>query len=60
MKTPDEIKKALEFHKDAGSCFDCPYDCFDFCCSRELAADALAYIEQLEAERKRKNDERNA
>lgn len=49
MKTPNAIKKALKYHKDADSCFDCPYDCFDWCCSRELAADVFAYIEQLES-----------
>lgn len=49
MKTPDEIKKALKYHKDLGPCFDCPYDCFDSYCSVGLAADALAYIEQLES-----------
>ena len=49
MKTPDEIKKALKCHKDADSCFDCPYDCLDSYCSLGLAADALAYIEQLES-----------
>ena len=60
MKTPDEIKKALKYHKGAGSCLDCAYDCFSLDCSIRLAADALAYIEQLEAEREAKNHERNA
>lgn len=45
MKTPDEIKKAL----NADSCSDCPYECLEWCCSRELAADALSYIKQLES-----------
>lgn len=52
MKTPDEIKKALRMcteYKEANSCFDCPYDCFDSYCSVGLTADALAYIEQLES-----------
>lgn len=49
MKTPDEIKKALKYHKDLGPCSDCPYDCFDSYCSVGLAADVLAYIEQLES-----------
>ena len=49
MKTPDEIKKALKYHKDAGYCLDCPYDCSSLGCSGRLAADALAYIEQLES-----------
>lgn len=55
MKTPDEIKEALKCHKDADSCFDCPYNCLDSYCSLGLAADALAYIEQLEAERDEKS-----
>lgn len=49
MKTPVEIKKALKYHKDAGYCLDCPYDCSSLGCSGRLAADALAYIEQLES-----------
>lgn len=56
MKTPDEIKKALECHKDGRSCHDCPYeqgrtfsvDGVTFGCSHDIVADALAYIEQLE------------
>ena len=51
-ETPDEIKKSLRMcteHKDANSCFDCFYDCFDSYCSVGLTADALAYIEQLES-----------
>ena len=58
--TPDEIKKALKYHKGADFCLDCPYYCFSFDCSPRLAADALAYIEQLETEREGKSDERNA
>lgn len=50
MKTPDEIRKALEYHKDANSCLDCPYDCFQLDCSRNAAADALAYIQRLESQ----------
>lgn len=49
MKTPDEIKKALKYHKGAGSCLDCAYDCFSLDCSIRLAADALDYIKQLES-----------
>ena len=57
MKTPDEIKKALECHKDGSACYDCPYEqgrTFEvngviFGCSQDIAADALAYIEQLES-----------
>lgn len=65
MKTPDEIKKALECHKNGRACYDCPYeqvrtfsvDGVTFGCSHDIVADALAYIEQLEAEREGKNDE---
>lgn len=60
MKTPDEIKKALKCYKDGIACYDCPYEqgrTFEvngviFGCSQDIAADALAYIEQLEAERR--------
>ena len=50
MKTPEEIKKGLA----CGNCFSCPYftgmkDPGD--CGGQAAKDALAYIEQLEAER---------
>lgn len=58
MKTPDEIKKAVSLCILCGRCADCPY-CHMGCMSA-LNADALAYIEQLEAEREGKNDERNA
>ena len=57
MKTPEEIKRALKYHKGAGDCLDCPYDCFSLDCSPRLAADALAYIGQLEAEREGKSHE---
>lgn len=58
MKTPDEIKKALKCYKDGSACYDCPYEqgrTFEangviFGCSQDIVADALAYIEQLEAE----------
>ena len=50
MKTPDEIKKALEccFY-DSAQCADCPY--YPTSCDRELVRDAREYIKQLEAER---------
>ena len=56
MKTPDEIKKALECHKNGRACYDCPYeqvrtfsvDGVTFGCSKDIVTDALAYIEQLE------------
>lgn len=58
MKTPDEIKKALKCHRDGIACYDCPYEqgrTFEvngviFGCSQDIVADALAYIERLEAE----------
>lgn len=59
MKTPDEIKKALDCHRrDGRACHDCPYeqgrtfsvDGVTFGCSHDIVADALAYIERLEAE----------
>jgi hypothetical protein len=61
MKTPDEIKKGLyacgtdECH---GQHTDCPYnDGHTEPCIMYLCADALTYIEQLEAEREGKSDE---
>lgn len=50
MKTPDEIKKALEccFY-DSAQCGECPY--YPVSCDRELVRDAREYIRQLEAER---------
>lgn len=52
MKTPDEIKKALEccFY-DSEQCGECPY--YPVSCDRELVRDAREYIRQLEAERDR-------
>lgn len=63
MKTPDEIKKALKCHRDGRACHDCPYeqgrtfsvDGVTFGCSKDIVADALAYIKQLEAERDEKS-----
>lgn len=53
MKSPDEIKKGLELC-NADECHgqhtDCPYH-QDLMCIRNICADALAYIQQLEAER---------
>ena len=56
MKTPDEIKKGLEW------CINDTYGCNEKCpyfnslsngvdCAVKMHADALAYIRQLEAER---------
>ena len=49
MKTPDEIKKALEccFY-DSAQCGECHY--YPVSCDRELVRDAREYIRQLEAE----------
>lgn len=51
MKNPDEIKKGLAAHVD-DCCSACTYwdDCHDYNAMRELAADALAYIQQLETD----------
>ena len=50
MKTPDEIKKSLRMCKDDKCDMACPYiTCGK--CEEMLHADALAYSEQLEAER---------
>lgn len=57
MKMPDEIKKALKCHRDGRACHDCPYeqgrtfsvDGVTFGCSKDIASDALEYIERLEA-----------
>lgn len=63
MKTPEEIKKGLYACGGADEWpvqhTDCPYDHSEMC-TMYLCADALAYIEQLEAEREGKSDERNA
>lgn len=56
MKTPDEIKKGLETHKSkTADCSECPYenvvtqDGWELC-FKNLESDALAYIQQLEAD----------
>ena len=50
-KTPDEIKKGLEFCSRL-TCgeknVDCPYECGNSECISHLTADALALIQQLE------------
>lgn len=50
MKTPDEIKKAVSLCPLCGRCADCQY--YATGCMSALNADALAYIERLEAERR--------
>ena len=50
MKTPDEIKKALECcFNVTEKCGECPY--YPVSCDKELVRDARVYIRQLEAER---------
>ena len=54
MKTPEEIKKGLECCRDSVSCMKCEYyDKRDrkYACETALLADALAYIQQLEAQK---------
>lgn len=46
MKTPDQIKQALECCFNAAQCGDCPY--YPASCDRELVRDAREYIRQLE------------
>lgn len=51
MKMPDEIKKGLSVCMGyAECCAICPYY-HDKECQRDIKTDALAYIQQLEAER---------
>ena len=54
MKSPDEIKKGLECCKE-DECFgdreNCPYTADPKLCVGVMCADALALIQQLEAER---------
>lgn len=52
MKTPDEIKKGLEHCSCGNPCVECLYDGRNFpLCIIRMLKDALAYIQQLEAER---------
>lgn len=51
MKTSDEIKRGMKCHFAVdGVCEECPYD-DEPDCTRLVYMDALAYIQQLEAER---------
>ena len=55
-KTPDEIKKGLRIHRN-GCKRECPY--WDNCSiddHSEIASDALAYIQQLEADNAKKDE----
>ena len=51
MKTPDEIKRAMEGCHTFDRCSGCPYDSRSVTigCKRRRNADALAYIKQLES-----------
>ena len=51
MKTPDEIKKGLEecTFRDGRECDICPFHDYEYC-NCELQKNALAYIQQIEAE----------
>ena len=63
MKTPDEIKKGLELHNTAGRCKECPYTAdseFKKTCFQLVAADALAYIQQIETRLAQVERERDA
>lgn len=51
MKTPEEIKKGLEICIADKSCRDCPYNNGN--CYMQIVRDALAYIQQLEAQQPR-------
>ncbi len=53
MKTPNEIKKAVNLCMLCGRCADCPYRLTG--CMTALSADVLAYIEQLENRAEPKN-----
>ena len=64
MKTPEEIKKALEicdeYYTQKG-CTQCPYfiPFSDDPCQWELLPDVIAYIQQLEQELKDTQDQRD-
>lgn len=51
-KTPNEIKKGLECCRtgDFGRHSNCPYNITEPNCMQRMLADALAYIQQLEAD----------
>jgi len=53
MRSPEEIKNAMRGCHSFGSCSECPYFSFQvtLSCKRQRNADALALIQQLEAER---------
>lgn len=51
MKTPEEIKKGLYECTRLGGCAACPYFFYHIRarCTPKLAADALTYIREIEA-----------
>lgn len=51
MKTPEEIKNGLQICIADKSCRDCPYNNGN--CYMQIVRDALAYIQQLEAQQPR-------
>lgn len=62
MKTPEEIKYTLYWcrNSDANNqCLGCPYKKIEDC-EYALDADALAYIQQLEAQQPQKEEENGA
>lgn len=57
--TPDEMKFFAHNCYEGRWCGQCPYHDYNLCIQK-LMEDELEYIEQLEAEREGKSDERNA
>lgn len=52
MKTPEEIKKGMNHCSCSEPCVECLYDGRNFpLCIIRMLKDAIAYIQQLEAER---------
>lgn len=58
MKTPDVIKRAMEGCHTFEHCSECPYFSLSVTlgCKRRRNADALAYIQQLEADNAKKDE----
>lgn len=53
MKTPEEIKRAFEQCTQLNGCAGCPYS--GMRCTVEVSRDAIAYIKQLEDDRKERD-----
>lgn len=61
MKTPEEIKKGLEYCHSSKPCIDCQYDKRDFPhCVRRLLKDAINGYRQLESRLDQVERERDA